>query len=62
VVDQPHRMVVVEDDPEVAFYTTVMLEKRDCCGARGGLAREPSELGGCALEHVHPFAEREAHE
>ncbi|MET4705402.1 hypothetical protein ABIB54_002902 [Frigoribacterium sp. UYMn621] len=29
MVDQPHRMVVVEDHPDVAFYTTIVLEKRD---------------------------------
>jgi LmbE family N-acetylglucosaminyl deacetylase/CheY-like chemotaxis protein len=30
VVDQPYLVVVVEDDPDVAFYTKAVLEKRGC--------------------------------
>ncbi len=30
MVDQPHIVVVVEDDPDVAFYTKAVLEKRGC--------------------------------
>jgi len=30
VVDQPYLVVVVEDDPDVAFYTKTVLEKRGC--------------------------------
>jgi LmbE family N-acetylglucosaminyl deacetylase/CheY-like chemotaxis protein len=29
-VDQPYLVVVVEDDPDVAFYTKTVLEKRGC--------------------------------
>lgn len=30
MVDQPYRVVVVEDDPDVAFYTKTVLQKRGC--------------------------------
>ncbi|CAN5494329.1 hypothetical protein BH10ACT4_BH10ACT4_11010 [soil metagenome] len=30
MVDQPYLVVVVEDDPDVAFYTKTVLEKRGC--------------------------------
>jgi LmbE family N-acetylglucosaminyl deacetylase/CheY-like chemotaxis protein len=30
VVDQPYRVIVVEDDVDVAFYTQTVLEKRGC--------------------------------